>query len=589
MKNLYRILKEKLLLINSAKFIEEKRLKVLLDRMKSLIKTSVKGEIEIKEWDSFASEEQKKLWAYDTKTHTILYPVQGTFAIQKLKDEHIISTLLHEIGHGKYMGNGYSAKKAPEPSYAFVQLVNVFEDLRVENLLMMEYPGVYDSFKNFSDIMEKVISKESLKEHPAWINYLMNVLRTEWKRTFVFKNGKVEEVFKNTEKYIQEAIEMPTAEDMVDKILIPKIWPEYKKLVEKDDYKKQDGKEPLSPTPQISSVKLPLVVKLLLVVDLKITDDYKKVSDIKSILEEKAKKKLPEREKQFPLLAEARKKDKEEKENAKSTMRVQYSSKKFSYEELYSEIAYYIPYFAKKLNSIMTDNRLKRKGGLFRSGKLNNKKLYKWKCHSSKLFSKNIFRLHKDYSVSLLVDESGSMTENMMIEEAKAVVLLSEVLDFIDIPFEIVGFNATTRVYKSISQKFNWSIKRNLENIIPEARSGNSGYTNDVFAINRTAHRLKNRTGEKIILVLTDGGSAPPKKELPIKDRKGIPAIKQYMSDLKLKEEIHNARQNGSILIGIGIKTEKVQESYPQSVVIDDVTTLPKVLLNRLTKNILRG
>ncbi len=127
-----------------------------------------------------------------------------------------------------------------------------------------------------------------------------------------------------------------------------------------------------------------------------------------------------------------------------------------------------------------------------------------------------------------------------------------------------------------------------MENIIPASCSEGSGSTNDAYAINRAVHRLKNRTGERIIIILTDGSTNPPDNPIPSKDREGIPLSKHKMDDLNLEEEVHFA-QNKNILIGVGIDTDYVKEIYPQYTSINNVKELPRRVLNQLKKNIRRG
>jgi cobalamin biosynthesis protein CobT len=68
---------------------------------------------------------------------------------------------------------------------------------------------------------------------------------------------------------------------------------------------------------------------------------------------------------------------------------------------------------------------------------------------SDKIFTRKVFRQHKDYKVTLLVDESGSMTsDNKNFYATLGCVLMAEVLAGSNIDFEIIGFNGTIRVYK---------------------------------------------------------------------------------------------------------------------------------------------
>ena len=168
-----------------------------------------------------------------------------------------------------------------------------------------------------------------------------------------------------------------------------------------------------------------------------------------------------------------------------------------SYEQMYAEILPVLPFFKSKIKSIMKDNRYNRRGGAYRTGKLNTKKLYRWKAGSDRIFSRKIIRHHKDYMVTLLVDESGSMCSNEKNRNAaKATVLFSEVLSAAEIPFEIRGFNEYHRCYKQAHEKFNWKHRRQIERIIVESHSRGAGYNNDGFAVNQAAHHLRLKGGK---------------------------------------------------------------------------------------------
>lgn len=260
-----------------------------------------------------------------------------------------------------------------------------------------------------------------------------------------------------------------------------------------------------------------------------------------------------------------------------------------TYEELYADVKVHIPYFKMKLRSILRDNEVRRYGGAFTRGKLNNKLLYKWKCKSSRVFSKKLHRMHKNYVVTLLVDESGSMHSNdKHVNAARAAVLLSEVLNSVKIPFEIRGFNETERLYKSFDKPFNWTAKRNLENIIPSAVKGDNGNTNDAFAINQAQHSLLKEDAERILIVLCDGEPNPSGGKIPIKDYQRLKKAFHYYTDFDLGTEVAKAKKR-TLVVGVGIQSDSVTEHYQHNVVCNTVSDLPKLVLGIIKKNIRRG
>ena len=285
-----------------------------------------------------------------------------------------------------------------------------------------------------------------------------------------------------------------------------------------------------------------------------------------------------------------------EQQTAKSTIKLydedsfkRHSADLFkTYEELYADVQPYISYFKRKLGSIMEDNKIVRKGGSYKSGKLNTKILYKWKCKDFKLFSKPIHRSHKNYSVTLLIDESASMFYEKTLSAAQSSVLLSEVLHAVKIPFEIRGFNSKERVYKTFAQPFNWTIKRNLEKLIPAAQSHGCGATNDAFAVNWATHSLRKQDSENMLIVLSDGSPNPTSNDIPKADQKRLKGHFTNYRDFDLATEIMKAKQFATV-IGIGIKAPYVKDYYPQHVVCDDVSELPRLILRIIKKHVKRG
>jgi len=260
-----------------------------------------------------------------------------------------------------------------------------------------------------------------------------------------------------------------------------------------------------------------------------------------------------------------------------------------TYEELYEMIEPYLLYFRKKLSSILKDNRLARQGGTFRSGKLNTKKLYKWKCDDTKVFSRKVMRQHKDYNVVLVVDESSSMRGERALNATKTAVLLAEVLDYCGIPFSVIGFNSDLREYKKLNEPFTWVKKRNLESILPSV----SGATSDAFALNVARHHLENTVGENIVFVLTDGGSNPSSYNIPAEHKKRLKGKYTKMDDFDIMKEVTELAKKAFVVgIGIGNSTElENADIYKHIISIedDDIDLLPGRILQLLQRYIKRG
>ncbi len=597
---------------------EKRQLLTIKERLEGLIKSTVGSKIPL---------QQGSEWSYDVDSKTIIYPLEGKTGIKTCPAKIFIGTLLHEVGHAKYSSGGDEVVlTVPNPKKEYTLLLNALEDIRIERKLVSRFPGVFDNLKCIQDNIIGKVSEKEIKDLPQHINLLVNILRNEWGLPLHFTNKIVEDFFEDNFFEIHDAIDQKSFTKMHE-FLKKNLWEKYQTLLpeeppeppqdddddeeddqnedenENEDENDDEGKsgednnegegegesgegdgeagESGGQSGSNSNFK-----------------DAVCFEDIFNELDKNAPKPPPPKGESLldSLQAEPEKiEDTQEIAEASSDLekevaddyRSRYDFK--TYEQLYNKIAKYKGFFAKKLNSILVDNNLKRFGGAFKTGKLDTKLLYKWKCNSTRVFKQPILRKHKAYSVCLLIDESGSMDHNEMhIRATEGAVLLAEVLDSIGIPFEICGFNEKTRIYKKYDEDFNWSIKRNLEYIIPQVHTWNGSHTQSALGIAWANDRLKRREGERIMIVLTDGDNNSPYATISKKHKKFLPKKAINYEDISLDTEIKKAELTTSV-IGVGIEYDGVQRHYTQNVVCDNVSQLPKMLLRILQKQIKRG
>ena len=148
----------------------------------------------------------------------------------------------------------------------------------------------------------------------------------------------------------------------------------------------------------------------------------------------------------------------------------------------------------------------------------------------------------KSFVFSLLIDTSGSMSEDRSQSALQCGVLLSEVLNRLNVPFEIARFEDQTGVLKEFENK---PTKEEKQRIAASITGGRRGGTNDYLAIAQQAGALKPRSEEnKFLIVITDGGSS---------------------NETELKKELSNALNSSIYVIGLGIGdgTSDVDTYYP--------------------------
>lgn len=610
------------------KVLEEYRKKAKLilvkHRLESLIKSTTDTDVKLKSLSESNEESEKEAWCYIPKEKTIYYPESGDVAIQKLEEEEIIAIILHEIGHAKYTELPIiEVKDIPTPKYGFAQLLNAMEDIRIERQMTDTYPGTFDSFVVEAKLADKLLPREKILSLPPHANFLVNIIRASFNLPTYFSE-KAQDAHIKLKDELEKAYCSYDTNTMINNYLLPKVWDTYSELFdgeEQDDNKegdsekgnkeeKSDGnkskgegekedKKEGEKEDKKGEEKEEEETEKEKEEKKEINNACQSLSNIKDIMD-----KLKDQERQIQKGKKpAKNKDKKKNETGgKNVLRGFGSDEKeredslsnaptnlTRYESYYADILPYLHFFQQKLGSIMIDNQLKRRGGSYRSGKLNNKMLYKFRCNNPKLFSKNIMRLHKEYSVMLLVDESGSMYGDRIINAIKTTVLLGEVLDKCHIPFSIMGFNENLKDYKDFKEPYSWKIKRGIEKMVLRPGGNYGGATTDVWGLAETRHRMKQRTGEKIIIVITDGMSAPSGKTIPKHLRKLLPKQYDNFREVAIRDEVKRATQENNIVIGIGIQTSYVREVYPQSAATYDVCELPKQVLNLLKRNIKRG
>lgn len=185
-----------------------------------------------------------------------------------------------------------------------------------------------------------------------------------------------------------------------------------------------------------------------------------------------------------------------------------------------------------------------------------------------KPFDRRVKPKKLSYAVTLLIDQSGSMSGEKIRMARVALLMQAEMLNRLQIKFEILGF--TTRgagatilhkEYKSFDEP--WTTKE--RNRVLQIESFD--YNLDGFAVAWAWDRLRVRNEKvKILMTYSDGMPAP--------DSDGQVKIIKYV--------LNRMRAVGAIAIGIGIQSTAVDRLYPITVHCDDVRTLPRKVIETL-------
>ncbi len=223
-----------------------------------------------------------------------------------------------------------------------------------------------------------------------------------------------------------------------------------------------------------------------------------------------------------------------------------------------------------------------------RSGKLFAPALYKLVTGDERVFRRREEAMSKDVAVSLVVDCSGSMTgDNKAPTAATASYALCEVLTRMGIKNEVIGFTTTSYepilrssteeysreeaiympIFKAFNDKFDMTARLRMVKMFENHWMADNV---DGESLNYAAQRLMaQNTKRKIMIVLSDG----------------YPAAYGNNRDLckHLKATVEDLSKRISI-VGIGIKSNAVEDYYPKSVVLNKVEELPTTVVRELQK-----
>ena len=242
------------------------------------------------------------------------------------------------------------------------------------------------------------------------------------------------------------------------------------------------------------------------------------------------------------------------------------------------------------------------------------------RCVAAYQGEKNVFSLRQeddtlDTVVTLLIDHSGSMGSRINTAR-KATICLAEVLSKVQIPFRVVGFdqpacarsdmNATfwsddaerekfletytdfAPVFHQVYKGFDESLNRCKAAIGAIGQETIGSHNADSISILRewAALRLRHEK-KKVLIVLSDGS--------PCTDWASETTANQSYTDryrklnAATKAAVDRVIKEGGVVSAIGIADNSVTQFYEDNVVIHDITELPKVSINMLSRNIFGG
>jgi len=238
-------------------------------------------------------------------------------------------------------------------------------------------------------------------------------------------------------------------------------------------------------------------------------------------------------------------------------------------------------------------------------GRLDTKRIVAGSLGSPVVYKQRKDRMELDTAVHFLIDLSGSMSGSKCKVAMEATVAFSECLEGTQIKYQISGFDnggddkgLSDLVYKAESSRkvyhryeplnlfkfkdFNQTLQlaKGPISCIGSCASGNNS---DRDAVIWAYHELLQRPEKrKILFVLSDG--QPANATINVRDEYSVrgPLVKG------LKDAIDECGEHGVECVGVGILTDHVKNIYPKSVSITKVDDLSGAIFNQLS-NLLTG
>lgn len=138
-------------------------------------------------------------------------------------------------------------------------------------------------------------------------------------------------------------------------------------------------------------------------------------------------------------------------------------------------------------------------------GRLNLKKLYKYRVGETRLFKKKLPTTDtiRSFAFSLVVDISGSMTGDNIINTTRGLILLSEVFEKMGIPYEIKVFNEDFKDIKSFDSRLDDKLRKKIGGLVRAPDDGTNLY---LIFDKKMKELLARPEHNKYCLILSDGG-----------------------------------------------------------------------------------
>jgi len=218
-------------------------------------------------------------------------------------------------------------------------------------------------------------------------------------------------------------------------------------------------------------------------------------------------------------------------------------------EELRSLLGGYIHTLTQRLADILKEKASVRYTGAHKKGRLLSKNAYKVTVSDeTRLFSKRTNPDTPHYSITFVLDESGSMEGYFHAQTYIASFLINEAMKRLKFEIKYIRFNHTTQVISDLS-------------VYRKMRGGGN---NEFLALDVTYKNI-NKYDDNIVLMMTDGG------------------IGVNSSTMRtLIHKIEKEKNATLIAIGVGLTSDYLKQFYPTYIAVPKIEQLPLKMIEMM-------
>lgn len=436
-------------------------------------------------------------WATDVKAKKLVY---NSAALRYKSRVELLSCILHEVGHLRYtspydeLGSPYVEKYGEPAKLA----VNVFEDFRVDDLMMKAYPvggEIRQAFEgdimNYAEVLRQrgaSTRKERLMKITELKVKLQNGEMDELEKLFKTKDAekiktklaeiKAEQSQPSIEEYCAEILYQEARGGMVlDKVVEPYVEktkhfiglaPSYPRTLELAKAMDEGVFPIIEPLLKTSSNSTARGVSPELAREIDVGKTITEMLSVRGAGNEVGRKPPPPR----------------------------------NYSELLNPLIPSIKKLVKLINRIRIAEQAIAYRTRQRSGKVEPRRLYRHRLDDFRLFRKRLPTqvYSRGLAFALYVDASGSMDGTNAVKATEAACILAEVGERCKIPTEIIRFTNEAKVLKTFSQPLGKKQKGKLMQLL---------YTDGgtrVLSAWQTSKIREVAKPHRFVFAITDGG-----------------------------------------------------------------------------------